>query len=383
MKTELTAEELALVDVVRDEWINLAYKKCSEGINKPQFEESITWVYKELLSLEKPEIVYCDSIIEALIKITIVKDLGLELDSYPEYFGKYMDNTLDEEFNQLLKVNLELKNSYIGWSNFGWVCFYDYFTRIGVLDDDKFNNYRSLIQSNVFECFEFEFAVFAVQPPVKIHTLNDIPNSVDENAVQFGDGTGYPYINGLLLDDKLFTSLLNKTYTFEDFVKEPNEEIKSAVLSYQEQKNGSTGVFDFIRKNLKKVDTFVNNTHEAFLEGTTKSDTIGVYILHKGDISGTEVAFVQCYCPSSDRLFFLGVDPSQTNAKDAIASLYQVPTILKNNITGILRQGEKFTTFFDAETTQKIKDGVYEVEKFKEYSSISGDEYFKLIQYEY
>lgn len=383
MKETLTKEELDLIDVVKDQWLSLAYEKCGDGIDKPLFEENINWVYKELLKLEKPEIVYCDSIVEALIKITMVKDFELELDEYPVYFQKYMDKTLSEEFITKIKENLSLKNSYIGWSNFGWVCFYDYFTQIGVLDDEKFNKYKELIKSNVFECFEFEFAVFAVTPPKEVKLLNTLPHSIDGPAISFQDGTGYYYVNGVMLEEELYLKVYNKELTFSDFLNESNEEIKSAILFFIEQRDGTDGVFNFIRENLKEVNTFVHKPEDIMLEGTTKSDKIGVYTLFTGTISGTKVGYVRCYCPSTDRMFFLGCEPTFKSAKNAIASLYQIPKVLVNKIKTISRQGEKFSTTFDDITTEKLRNGEYLPEELNEYVSISGDKYFKLMSYEY
>ena len=82
-------------------------------------------------------------------------------------------------------------------------------------------------------------------------------------------------------------------------------------------------------------------------------------------------------------MFFLGVQPHHTNAKDAIASLYQIPVVLKDKIKTISRQGEKFSTTFDEQTTIDIKNGKYSDKELREYTSISGDEYFNLMTYEY
>lgn len=385
MKSELTQEETEMMAVIRDKWINLAFQKCVDGINEPQFENGIEWLYQKFLSLPKPQIVYCDSLIDAGIKITLVKDYGKELSDFdPQMTRDYENGTMDAEFLKNLKANLQLKSTYIGWSNFGWVSFYDFFTKIGVINDEDFNNYQSLIESNVFEAFEFEKAVFAVRPPKEIHyNENRIIHNIEGSAIKFLDDTEIFIINGFSVTKELFMSLYNKTYTVEDFLKEPNEEIKSAVISFLQSRDGESGVYYFLKDNLKEVNTYTDIKDESKMEGTTKSTNIGVYTLFKGAINDIEIAYVRCYCPSTDRMFFLGVDPSNTNAKDAIASLYQVPSILKNNIVSISRQGEKFSTIFDEITTEKLKNKMYSESELKTYTNISGDEYFKLMSYEY
>ena len=78
MKTELTPQEEALAIEVRDQWIDLALKNNVNGINEEMFETGITWLYDKFLSLPKPQVVYCEGLVEAIIKITLIKDYGKE-----------------------------------------------------------------------------------------------------------------------------------------------------------------------------------------------------------------------------------------------------------------------------------------------------------------
>lgn len=385
MKTELNEQEVAMMEVIKNKWIDLAFNKCQLGIDTEKFETGITWLYDKFLSLPKPQVVYCNSLIDAAIKITLVKDYGKELSEFnPQLIQDYEEGKLDKEFYEKAKENLSLKSTYVGWSNFGWVSFYDYFTNIEVINHEDFNEYKKLIESNVFECFEFEKAVFAVKPPMEIiYNENLLPHNIEGHSIQFIDGSKFYHVNGFAISKELFDSLYNKTYTVENFLSESNEEIKSAVISFIQARDGETGVYDFLKENLEEVDTYVDVKDESLMVGTTNSTNIGVYTLFKGKINDIEIAYVRCYCPSTDRMFFLGVQPHHTNAKDAIASLYQIPVVLKDKIKTISRQGEKFSTTFDEQTTIDIKNGKYSDKELREYTSISGDEYFNLMTYEY
>jgi len=385
MKEKLEQHEIDLMSVVSNKWIKLAFDKCSDGINKPAFEEGIAWLYKRFLDLGAPQVVYCDSMLDAVIKITLVKDYGKELSDFsPKIMDAFHNGELDADFVTKIKENYSLKSTYIGWSNYGWVSFYDFFTQINVLNHEDFNNYQKLIESNVFECFEFENVVFAVQPPSKV-VYNEalLPHNLEGPSIIFNDGSDFYHINGFSISHELFEKLKTNTYTFQEFISEENEEIKSAVISYLELKNGPIGVYDFIKDNLTEVDTFVDKKEDRFMEGTTKSMNIGVYTLFKGNINNIDIAYVRCYCPSTDRMFFLGVDPENTNAKDAIASLFRVPTVLKNSIKTISRQGEKFSIEFDEETIAKLQNNQFSQEELNTYTTISGDEYFSLMKYEF
>ena len=128
-------------------------------------------------------------------------------------------------------------------------------------------------------------------------------------------------------------------------------------------------------------DLFVDKKEAKYLEGTTKGMNVGVYTLFKGIVNNEYIAYVRCYCPSTDRMFFLGVNPENTNAKDAIASLYQIPKKLKDEIISIQRQGEVFSTNFTQKGLSLLKK--MKQEDIQDMTSISGSDYFKLIQYEY
>lgn len=383
MKKELTQQEKDLIPVVRDTWINRALEDCHKGIDEQKFEDGIAWLYKRFLELDKPQIVYCDSVVDAAIKISLVKDLGKELSDFDSsMLNRYQQETLP--FMKNVKDNLNLKSSYIGWSNFSWVAFYDYFTQIKVLDNEDFNNYKRLIESNVFECFEFEKAVFAVRPPVKIvYNENKVLHNIEGPSIRFIDGFECYHVNGFPMEKGLFDKLYNNTYTVDEFFKEVNEEVKSAVVSFLESKDGNNGVYYFFKEHLNEVDTYVDKKAPEKLVGTTNSTNIGVYTLMKGSVSGVDIAYVRCYCPSTDRMFFLGVDTSRTSAKDAIASLYQVPKVLADKVVSISRQGEKFSTVFDDKTMEGLANNEYTKEQLTDYVSISGDKYFELMDYEY
>ncbi|MCC6584506.1 MAG: hypothetical protein IT271_12450, partial [Chitinophagales bacterium] len=273
-------------------------------------------------------------------------------------------------------------SNYNGWSNFGWVSFYDFFEQINVLDDFKFKQYKKLIKSNCFNAYEYENFVFAIQPPVKINRdVEGRLHSVSQNAVEFADHSDYYFIHGVALKAELWNKVHDKKYTFQDFLQEENEEIKSAVLSFMEELHGSDYLFMFISENLTELDTYTDKKDEQYLKGTHGGMNIGVYTLFKGSVNGIDLAFVRCYCPSTDRMFFLAVSAENNNAKDAIASLYRVPKFLSQEIKYIQRQGERFSTVFTENGKQLLENAAKE--QIEELVPISGDKYFSLMRYEY
>lgn len=370
MKTELTQTETKLMSVVRDEWINHAMTRKGV-IDEKAFEEGIEWLYRELLNLPKPKIVYFDSWLSCVLTIGILKNL-------PASVG---DSVWDSVWDSV-GASFSEYSGYIGYGNYGWVSFYDYFSRIGILKNAKFDEYLKLTKSGVFEAYEYKGFVFAIKPPVTIkRDEQGRLHSTREHAVSFVDKSEYFFIHGVAMPWQTWDLLLAGSYTFSDFAKEKNEEIKSACLSFIEETQGSEGLFRFISEHLIEVDTYTDRKDEKYLVGTTGGMNIGVYTLFSGQVNNINIAFVRCYCPSTDRMFFLSVDPSNRNAKDAIASLYRIPKKLKPHIVYIQRQGERFSTAFSEEGKAALKR--LSQEEIADLVSISGEEYFSQLTFEF
>jgi len=273
---------------------------------------------------------------------------------------------------------------YGNLTDYGWVAFWDYFQSLEIFTDfdwSKFDNFKTLLNSGVYEIITLEgLCVVCSMPKVKQDDGNRL-HSVNSYAAEFKDGFGMNFIHGVFIKEEVFERLKKDEYTFDEWVKEENEEIKSACLSFIEEVFGSERLYRFLSSHLKEVDTYTDKKEDKFLEGTTKGMNIGVYTLFKGGYGEVELAFVRCYCPSTDRMFFLSVDPENTNAKDAIASLYRIPAKLKSEIKYIQRQGERYSTVL----TDKGKEllSLLSKEEVSDLVSISGEQYFNLITYEF
>lgn len=237
--------------------------------------------------------------------------------------------------------------------------------------------------SNIFSiiCDDGGFAVACKYPTEVHHDSQFRLHNAFGQAVKWGVDHPTYYIMGRSIPADLYKKWEEKTYTLEDFARESDEEIKSAFLAFVSERWGNDYIATLFSKDLKEVDTYVDKKAPEFLAGTTGSMNIGVYTLFKGYIAGEEVAFVRCYCPSSDRMFYLGVDPINTDPKDAIASLYRIPRVLAPHIEYINRQGERFFTVFGIEG-QVLADNLTK-EETEDLVSISGDEYFSKMRYEY
>jgi hypothetical protein len=291
------------------------------------------------------------------------------------------------------KLANKLKGTEKKYYSFGtyltlyWASFYAYyetFVDFGIITKEKFPKYfelRKFIDSNIFMTIEFEKAIIIVEKPMICLKNENGLHNLDGKAIEWENGYGQYYINGRCLSEKHFTSITNKKFKIEDFINEKNEEKKSTCIAFMQEKYGDEYLVDFFRQYLKEVDSFTDKKDEQYLKGTTKGMNVGVYTLFKGIINGVGIAYVRCYCPSTDRMFFLGVDDSYKTAKDAIASLYRIPSKLKSHIKSISRQGERFSTILTDKGNEVLKN--MSKEEIEDVSGLDGNNYFSLMKYEY
>ena len=319
----------------RDEWINLFFDNVrnKRGIDKPAFEEGIKWLYNDLLKKPTPKIIYCDGWLSCLLTIAILKDKNLIKKSWAPVRASVKasvgasvgdsvgDSVWDSVWDSVgASVWASVKasvgdsvneySSYIDLSNYGWVSFYDFFEKINLLDNFNFKQYKKLIRSNVFNAYEYENYVFAIQPPVYIETnLAGRLHSTTQAAVQFRDGSEYYFINGRSIPAWIVND--KSSITKERFMKETDADIKGAIY----ESIGQQGMLDLLGAKVVDRREIVHANGDREVVELLKTDD-----LFK-EIDNQPFAWVSMCCPSTGTHYLQGVEPHHTNAIEAIASL--------------------------------------------------------------
>jgi hypothetical protein len=306
-----------------------------------------------------------------------------------------VENILEQQMvYQKLSGDKSIANSYLFTLNVYSDCYFTWFKFIKdefklplTIEEEFETHFKLQHESGIYSCILGEETAIICKYPKEIHQEKSGQfrlHNTQGPAVVWG-GCEYDfdlyYIQGRCISKELFDKLSAGKYTVKDFVNENDEEIKSACVAYLQETKGDDYLVSFFKDHLTEVNTFVDKKDDQFMEGTTQSMNVGVYSLFKGNINDTEIAYVRCYCPSTDRMFFLGVESKHDNAKDAIASLYRVPKKLKPHIKYIQRQGERFSTTFDENGKTLMK--TLTKEEVGDLIPISGDEYFSKMRYEY
>ena len=314
MLEKLTEEQKKLMLQTRDEWINLFFDnvKNQKGIDKTMFEEGIEWLYTDLLHKPKPKVVYCDSWISCLITIAILKDKKLNK-LIKDELGSSIRSSVEASVGASVwdSVNIfHSYSSYIGLSNYGRISFYDFFEKINILDNFNFKQYKKILKSGVFNAYEFDNCVFAIQPPIYVE-LNSQGrlHSTSTAAVKFRDGSSYYFINGRPIPKWVVE---NKDSIIKDqFLQEKNLDIKGAIYEVL----GAEGIINLLGAEI----TDTNTIHHA------NGDIETVELLKTKEtfpeLGDDPMAWVKMTCPSTGTNYLVGVDPQYNDAIEAIASL--------------------------------------------------------------
>ena len=201
-------------------------------------------------------------------------------------------------------------SSYIDLSNYGWISFYNFFEKINILDNFRFKQYKKLIRSGVFNAYEFENIVFAIQPPIYVERNSQGRlHSTSTAAVKFRDGSSYCFINGRSVPNWIIEN--KESITKDRFLQETNSDIKGAMYEVL----GTEGIVNLLGAEITDTKTIhhVNGDVET-VELLKTKDTFP-------ELDGQPLTWVKMICPSTGTTYLQGVEPQYTDAIEAIASL--------------------------------------------------------------
>jgi hypothetical protein len=375
---KITEEDSILIKELADKWINI-YNN-----NDFDFETSD----EELLKIAK-KFIKRDSIV-------ICNNNDVEFNE--SFWWNNLKNDHLKDFGKLFRY-ISIENQYLNFES--QIHKMDLIASI-VIDflyhKKELKKYYSIINPKFFnekllKCFSQirgNYSITMLRPnKLTIRDSRGIIHNLNGPAIIDYKNEKFYYFHGEFISENRFLKLKSGEFTFEEFIQLKNEEDKSMVLGYYTEKFGNEFVYRFLSEHLKEINTYVDKKSSQYLKGTVKSTNIGVYTLFKGKIETSSewgstfinVAYVRCYCPSTDRIFFLSVSPYYKTAKDAIASLCRIPSKLKNDIVSIARQGEMFSFNFTENGLNILKS--MKKSDFNKTVAVSGNEYFSKMKFEY
>jgi hypothetical protein len=300
---KLTPEQEALMPFVRDEWINLTLNS-GKAVQEHEIREGIDWLYKISRLPEHPRIVIVDSNIrmplEDMLRSpgdflmttrnsrrdskyrsmndhvldSITGSLNFILHSLQKSaMNSVHDSIWNSATNSVLNSvhrsvwtevypfmnNSEIRSQllfqefnrpfprdfivcFLGLANWaGWLSFFDYFRRIGVINDDKnFNMFRDMIRAGIWASCYYEHRVLVCRLPIKVSKDEQGKlHSITGPAVQWRDGLDQYFLHGVnfgenlhndMSEPDLWKNVVSKNLSFKEIVGISNIEQRYAAL---------------------------------------------------------------------------------------------------------------------------------------------------------
>jgi len=221
---ELTKEQEAQLATVRKEYEDAFFTYQRTKIDPAICEKGVNFLY-EKAGYKNPTVVYCTSPMDMQVKAKA---------EYKKEFKKEHDG--DFTFNH-----------YCCIGDHGWVSFYDFFTRIGETKDEDFNKYCEFVSSGVYSMLQFEDFCFVCPMPTLIsRNADNVPHSAAGPAMQWGDGQGVYFWNGVKVDSRWIIN--PDSIDKEEILKEDNAEQRRVIReilggeTYYERTFGKDGL---------------------------------------------------------------------------------------------------------------------------------------------
>lgn len=233
MLQQLTPEQEAYCEVIRDKFIDLALNNPSP-VNKEACEDYIRLVYSldDDSTEEKRNtlrFIYVDSPFELQEYLNLYAS-ALYLKKNPD--DKFDDETIDHAQKNSRYYSLSY---YTSLSNYTWISFFKYFEEIGVLKNELFKKYSDLfIESNLYEWAKLEDrAVICCKPLYIRKDSQGRLHCVDGPAVEWKNGDKHFFVKGIEVPDQW---IINKV-SIEDIKKADNAELRRIALELYGYKN--------------------------------------------------------------------------------------------------------------------------------------------------
>jgi len=186
--------------------------------------------------------------------------------------------------------------------DYGWVSFYDFFTKIGIINNDKFNQFKDTLLSGIYDMVQLEGYCIVSNMPERIERLNGKLHCDHDSAIKFRDGYELFYWKGVNIPGFWIKS--PEQITSEVIINEKNAEKRRCLFEIlgAEKFAELLGVY--------VIDQDVDQYKNSIKLYRTKQ---------KDEIADEFIQFARVVCPSTMREYFLCVPETLNNVWDAVA----------------------------------------------------------------
>jgi hypothetical protein len=345
MKLEtLDKKQIKIMEQTRQEWLDRFFSGKLRTDRK-QATESIKWLYK-FSKLKEPRIIFLSSPLGIQFGANMLKgvagaqvgaqvraqvrdqvwaqvwaQVGAQVGDqvrdqvgaqvrdqvWAQVWAQVRDQVWAQVRDQVGDQKLEwfsTSYSYYGsiW-DYGWVSFYDFFTRIGVIDFEPFNNFMALMKSGVYEMILLDGLCIVSDMPIKVY--RDERNRLhNENgpAIEFADGYKLWFYHGIAIKPEWIEN--PSKLTKKDWGEESNLEKRRIIQELM----GNTFPKKIGSKLIAKPSKEFKQEHNLF----------GLYEVELPNDPEERARYIKVQDHSSKRQYFIRVKPDIDNADEAL-----------------------------------------------------------------
>ena len=180
--------------------------------------------------------------------------------------------------------------SSIMWS--GWVAFYEFFTQIGVLNDDKFNRYVEYLNAGGTFTVMMDKILVTCPCPTKIYVDDQQRLHSDQFAtIEWADGYAQWYLDGVSLTHEIWSKIVTHEMTFAEIMAIEDADVRAVALKYNQ-------------------NAIIADGAELIDEHPTAGE---LFLIRKRPINKLvnkpNIYFLRMKCQSTGRVFVEAVDP--------------------------------------------------------------------------
>jgi hypothetical protein len=257
MLETLTQEQEKLIEDTKDWWIQYILYSGDE-VKEDEAIKGAEWLY-EFCGFKKPEVHIVDSPMACQKK---ANDIAGNKDFQ---FYNYAYESLGQSC--------------------GWTAYVDMFTKLGVIQDDNFEKYKSFLLSGVFMSIFLEgYAILCRRPKaVKLNETGQL-HSVDSPAIEWRDGYKLYFLNGVPVTEEIVMTHSTRLDPML-VVRERNAEVRREIV----RKIGIERVIQKLGGNT--IDTYKGRYGDLDYKLVTLSidgmNTKPIYLVMKNPSLGT------------------------------------------------------------------------------------------------
>lgn len=291
----LTPEQEAKMPVYRDKWLDKMFKyELYKNHTFENTEKAMKRLYR-FCNLKEPQVFLVDSPMACQEKV--------------------------RELKKAAKIEFEPFSSYINYSDFSWLSFYDFFmNECGLIEEHR----ESL--EMVTECVHNSFMQIQLEDYC---IVSKFPKRIERNerndmhcttgyAVEFDDGYGQHYVNGRFIEADVFNNSQTIAGAKKAFDKTDNEDIRACIVTIVKENHGNKGLLEMLNAVLiDEKELKHENGYTEIIRIYQTKDKHEFAQNSKGE-SNQPFAWIEMTCPSTKTVYLQETCPTFTDAAECI-----------------------------------------------------------------